>query len=86
MHIRIVSTKVRDVFRLEHQIHRASTTAKGLGEHTQKDGQKASITISQSSAMESGYFGRTSHGCWFGDTGLLNGESCDLQVGGVLNW
>jgi hypothetical protein len=66
--------------------------AKALGEHTRKEGWKAGITSSQSSAMESGRFGRTGHGCWFEDAsrgplaGIWLAEWRELRLsGGGLN-
>jgi hypothetical protein len=56
-HLSLMSAKVRDGFRLEHQIHRGSITAKGLGEHIGKDRRKAVITISHGLAMELVHFG-----------------------------
>jgi hypothetical protein len=70
MRFHIKSAKVGNRFLLKHQIHRGSVTAKGLGKDIGKDRRKAVIIFGHGFAMESGCFGRTSHGYYFADIGL----------------
>ena len=54
--------KVRDGWRLEHQVIVASLTAKRFGEHLGKKGWKASVVDGTGAGVKLGGFEGASHG------------------------
>ena len=89
-HLCTISAKVRDRLGLEHPVIGVNNTAKGLGKHFPKEAGKTSMIDRRGLAMKGGGFEKAGHGfqgklAWvLRWSGLLSGECCNKQKGGVL--